>query len=1778
MAELETAKKSRAGLKGWLTVRSETLIRLLKSPTPSVIGLTDAMEQFDMQLARLEVAQGDVQILMADEAAMLQDISAEAQFIEKAREPRIAAAERLRALSVQSIAASVHGSAGGESATQDVTKLPKLTLAKFSGEFLEWEGWWDIFHATVHDTDITPVAKFSYLKTTLEGNAADSIRGLAITSKNYETAIKILTERYGKKERIIFSHVNQLINVSVPGKCNLASLRTLCDTLMGHTRALENLGVDGTQYGVILTPLVLSKLPPEVRLEWARGSEEKESDLEHLLDFLKKEITRRERSQALKEAAVPVQTGTHVEAKRTASALQTLSNNKHSVCAICMRDNHPASRCWRLTRASKSKRHDILQQAGVCYVCLSSEHQARSCSSSCHSCKGKHHVLICDRTRKQPPPPASQLPPGTDSPQPNANLGHALTSASKPPVTRVLLQSARVTVRGTKGVAKATVVFDTGSDRTYVRSNLVNKVGFEKCKTEPVSFAAFGSSKPSEALSRNIFHCILQDVNQSDHSLLATEVNTICAPLFRPAIPSAVLESLGQVEFGQEYESPEELDVDILVGLDAYWRFVDPRSGKDVSPGLIAQSTPFGVILSGSISQPTSSAGSVSHQLLCLEVSDETVKSFWSLESVGILPEESESVDPVFSSFQEKLRKVDDRYETELIWKPGAKARLLDNEKIARIRQSQTSRKLEHDPLVQGMFNDALFEMEATGVIEEVPADEVSEGPVYYMPSRPVVRESAVSTKCRPVFDASCKGFNGVSLNDCMEVGPCLLGDLTAILVRFRRWRIAITADIQKAFLQIRVRPEDCNVHRFLWDWEGQVRVMRFTRVPFGNCQSPFLLNGVLKCHLETYPETETIAKLKEDIYMDDLLSGCDFVPQCCDMMEESSQVMAAASMKFAKIGSSSAEVGLFLRREFQDRCLDSDAIKVLGMVWRADLDCFIFEGPTFPQGLRVSKRVVISFYSKLFDPLGLAAPFVMQAKCLFQELWLLGLTWDEPVPPEFQTRFGRWVDDLSILRSWRIPRCYTPVGWSGVGELTLHAFGDASPNGYGACVYLVCKLADGTCTSSLVLAKAKVAPIKARPTLPRLELLASLLCARLIQFVINALRLPVDVEYRCWTDSMIALSWIQSDPGRWKAFVANRVVEIQRLTSPERWAHCKGSENVADLLTRGISAEELVSSQTWLQGPDFIHQEQVESEIVFVPDTTEESLADLVPQASLVVSSQMRVGVFDVERWGTLTKAIRVVAWVRRFIHNARQHQRSGGVSSSDQRGGDLSFDELQQAKIALIRDAQQAAFPAEIQALEQGRLIPVGKAATSPLQKLSPFLGETGLLQVRHRLQYSTSLSYEEKHPIILPRGHLAVLFTRFHHVLMKHAGVETMLTSLRNEFWAIGARGIAKRVKKFCVPCQRQDLKACSEPMPPLPGSRVNPAHPFEVSGLDHAGPLYCSDFPGKKFWILLITCAVTRAVHIELVEALSTRETLLALRRLVARRGLPKILYSDNAKGFKKCPEVLAEYFGHLAPSWQFIAPLSPWRGGWWERLIGSCKSALRKSVGRSSLSRIELETVMQEVEACMNSRPLTFVSDEVDGAEPLTPAHFLLGHRGGFFGGRSAAADPSTPEMPVDEKLLSCRFERRKALVDQFFKVWTSQYIRNLPPSSGGRSQGAVKLGSLVLLEDDRSPRLHWPLGIVEQVFPSAADGVIRTVEVRTKSGKYVRSLPRVHALEMVDDGRVGNTLSDAHKIVKTVKSVTAVPTGASEPIRGDGEAPRAEPYKTRYGRTVRPIQ
>ena len=225
-------------------------------------------------------------------------------------------------------------------------------------------------------------------------------------------------------------------------------------------------------------------------------------------------------------------------------------------------------------------------------------------------------------------------------------------------------------------------------------------------------------------------------------------------------------------------------------------------------------------------------------------------------------------------------------------------------------------------------------------------------------------------------------------------------------------------------------------------------------------------------------------------------------------------------------------------------------------------------------------------------------------------------------------------------------------------------------------------------------------------------------------------------------------------------------------------------------------------------------------------------------------------------------------------------------------------------------------------------------------------------------------------------------------------------------QQKFWIPTARQRIKSQLRQCVTCCKHSGKQYQIPdPPPLPQIRTCASIPFTITGIDFPGALYvCNYHTEEKVYICLFTCATSHAIHLEVVTDLTVDTFLLAFRRFASRRSLPHIVVSDNASTYLAAAdelqhllqsERLTEVLGRKGVQWQFIPKRAPWYGGWWERLISLTKMSLKKVLGRSRISLVVLQTLVVEVEAILNDRPLTHVSSDLEDAEPLTPAHLVI---------------------------------------------------------------------------------------------------------------------------------------------------------------------------------------
>ncbi|GFX37278.1 pro-Pol polyprotein [Trichonephila clavipes] len=270
---------------------------------------------------------------------------------------------------------------------------------------------------------------------------------------------------------------------------------------------------------------------------------------------------------------------------------------------------------------------------------------------------------------------------------------------------------------------------------------------------------------------------------------------------------------------------------------------------------------------------------------------------------------------------------------------------------------------------------------------------------------------------------------------------------------------------------------------------------------------------------------------------------------------------------------------------------------RVLRLLWHPQKDYLILRLTgllDFLQKRKNTKRFLLMAAGRIFDSLGFVSPFTIIFKILFQEIWQIKTDWGEELLPDIREKFEQWCSGASFLCELQIPRYALECDSANFPECEIHTFSDASIKAYGAVLYVRLRTSDKI-SVHLLASKSHGAPPKVL-TLLRLELMGVLLAARLAKEVSRVLNEKISITNCFWTDSTIALRWIQGPSNRWKVFIANRVKEIRFLTDKDSWRHCPGKDNPSDLLTRGISADSLINCDKWWKGPSFLHEENTVS------------------------------------------------------------------------------------------------------------------------------------------------------------------------------------------------------------------------------------------------------------------------------------------------------------------------------------------------------------------------------------------------------------------------------------------------------------------------------------------------------------------------------------------------------------------------------------------------------
>ncbi|XP_062556745.1 uncharacterized protein LOC134221571 [Armigeres subalbatus] len=451
------------------------------------------------------------------------------------------------------------------------------------------------------------------------------------------------------------------------------------------------------------------------------------------------------------------------------------------------------------------------------------------------------------------------------------------------------------------------------------------------------------------------------------------------------------------------------------------------------------------------------------------------------------------------------------------------------------------------------------------------------------------------------------------------------------------------------------------------------------------------------------------------------------------------------------------------------------------------------------------------------------------------QEVWRSGIKWDEYVGQRIEQSWRKWIELLDVVRRIEIPRCYfANATTERYQTLQAHLFVDASEAAYAAVVYFRIIDMEGNPQCSLVTAKTKVAPLK-YVSIPRLELMAAVLGARLLTFVVENHTIPIQQRF-CWSDSNTVLAWLRSEHRRYKQFVACRVGEVLTLTKENEWRWVPSRLNIADEATKWGKGPSFDAGSRWVQGPEFLSRaEELWPKAVASTVSTEEELRPCH------LFHEVITPMVDFKRFSNWNRLLRTVAFVFHLftVHKANK--------ASTIMGKEPTYEDLRAAEIQILKMVQWAVYPDEMSIITRNLNRAEDQRSaldkSSSIYKLTPMIDETGVLRIDSRTGSAHVDAFDLKYPVILPRKHhVTYLIVDYYHKKFLHGNSETIVNELRQKYYIPRIRVIVRTVTRLCQWCKVYKSQPVVPRMGPLPEARLSPGvRPFSYIGIDYFGPI-------------------------------------------------------------------------------------------------------------------------------------------------------------------------------------------------------------------------------------------------------------------------------------------------------------------------------------------------
>jgi len=1610
-------------------------------------------------------------------------------------------------------------------------------LPTFSGDPEDWPGFITNFEKSTEVCGFSEEENLLRLQRCLKGKAREAVRSILHLPNQMKNIMQTLALSFGRPGSIVKSMIQKVKTIPNLRDDKIEMLIDFSNAVKNLVATMENLHCVGHLSNPQLLEDLVQKLPTNLKLQWGMMAASLKREEPSLVEFSYwlDEMALAVSYVSCSSPAVrdPVKIKQEQAKPYQKYPVFTTEQGSQQICRYCKANGHSLYTCENFLSESPESKSNWVREANLCYCCLKAGHQSRECrrkrKCGLDGCKLNHHRSLHG---------AAVGKPGTEVVGTTlaASSGHVVAHSSQT-APQVLFRLLPVKLQGPNGELQIHALFDEGSSVTLLDSTVAHQLGLNGHR-DPLQLTWVNNSSQVEMDSQRV-SVKIQGVNVNTCEYELQNVRTV-KNLALPyhSMDYENLKSRWTHLSAVDMDSMTNVKPQLLIGQD-HCHLIIPREVIEGPPNApVLSKSLLGWSIHGNVA---ALKDRIDEQVLLhtWESKDrelhELVKDSFRTDNFGVIPPRkplrSKEEERAINLLENTTKRIDERWETGLLWRNDSPS-LPNSYSMAIKRLLNVEKLMQKDPTLAHLYKEKINEYLAKGYARKVEDHSVNEknSKIWYIPHFPVYNANKPG-KIRLVFDAAAKSM-GRSLNDELLAGPDLLKPLIGVLFKFRQREIGFGGDIQEMFHRILIRDEDVPAQRFLWRNGNQTmepQVYEMKAMFFGSTSSPCSAQYVKNCNAKEFQTEfpEASKAIIERHYVDDYLDSAHTKEAASRLISEVIELHRRGGFVIRNWLCSSSTVLQRIPKELvalkKQTEIDETVERVLGMHWNADSDFFTFRTNfhKVPKEIMDSskcptKRQVLKVVMSLFDPLGILSNFTVAAKILLQDIWRSGIGWDDELSGENLKQWNQWINSLPEVTTIKIPRCYNYRMKSCI-KVDLHVFCDASEKAFSAVGYFRCINSDPDETVvSFVMAKSRVAPLKPM-SIPRLELQAAVLGTRMAKTIKENHDIKIN-EMHYWSDSKTVLCWLRSEARQYKQFVAFRIGEILESSDAINWHWVPTKLNPADDATRDFPKPSLSSTSRWLTGPEYLKLKPDEWPSETLNELRNECESELQyrNEVNLHISSPTYDGLPDISRFSSWTKLIRSTAYVLRFIYNCQSSKKKFGV---------LDVEELKTAERLWWLKVQKDFYPTEVQNLKLGKLI----QKSSSIYTLSPQIDDKGVLRLTGRINRCDVVTSDFKNPVILHPQHRYTKLMIFHyHLIAKHTGMEMVTNEVRQKFWIPQLRAAVRSTWSSCQFCKNKRSKPQPQVMGLLPPARLNSyIRPFTSLGMDFFGPINirCGKKKEKRYGVLF-TCMSTRAIHLELASSLTADSCIMAILRMISRRGFPLEIFCDNGTNLKGAEKELKEAYKVLDTEklqlftstknikWRFNPPGAPHMGGVWERLIRSVKTTMKNILKDHSPTEEVLKTVLTEAESIVNSRPLTFVSLDHEDAEALTPNHFLIG----------CSSPAIISQRPACEMATRKQWMASQMLVDHFWKRWIKEYLPTLTRRTkwfSGRKP--ISVGSIVIIVDPQLPRNCWPKGKVTETFPGA-DGEIRVVEVKTSFGSFRRPVTKICQLDVESVG------------------------------------------------------